>query len=216
MSFFCCARTVRAATIIKLDLGGTGPDVSMTSGVFGTVNDGNAGTTGDQNTAVEYTDFLDFIPDITLPVASYTLSGLQEVGPATVFGGSLVSQNFVGGQFSLYDPSNTLLLQGPLINSALTGTLGPPGTGAIFSTTLTGVTGGTLAPFIVPGSISMSMEMTNVNGGAGFTIPGGSPFLGAFQADATTSISASPIPEPASLSLLLVAATPALLRRRTR
>ena len=30
--------------------------------MFGTTNDGNAATTGNQNTAIEYTDGLDFIP----------------------------------------------------------------------------------------------------------------------------------------------------------
>ena len=51
-----------ANTIIKLNLGGVGPDIGMNgNGQLATVNDGIAGTTGDQNTNIEYTDFLDFI-----------------------------------------------------------------------------------------------------------------------------------------------------------
>src|SRR5829696_3941866 len=145
----CAAATFsQAATIIKLNLGGVGPDIGMNgAGILSTTNDGVAGSVGDQNTDIEFTGGLDFIPDVNTNAASFTLQGLAEVGPASVFG-SLVIQNFAGGQFSLFDPSNVLLLQGPLTSSALTGVIGPPGTGALFTTTLGAVTGGTLAPFI--------------------------------------------------------------------
>src|SRR5437763_12517346 len=43
-------------SVLKLSLGETSPDLAMNaSGVLGTTSDGNAGTTGDQNTAIEYT-----------------------------------------------------------------------------------------------------------------------------------------------------------------
>jgi hypothetical protein len=211
------AAASHAATILKLDLGGTGPDVAMTAGgLLSTVNDGTAATTGDQNTAIEFTDFLNGIPDVTLPTASYTLTGLQAVGPANVFG-SLVIQNFTGGTFSLYDSANALLLTGPLVNSSLSGVLGPPGTGAIFTTTFSTVTGGSLAPGIQPGSVAMSMNLTNVNGGAGFSVAGGGPQLNAFQADASVNISGTNvIPEPATCSLLLIGAVATLRARRRR
>jgi len=45
---------VNAATILKLNLGNIGPDVSMAGGVLGTSNDGIAATTGDQNTVDIY------------------------------------------------------------------------------------------------------------------------------------------------------------------
>src|SRR5262245_29077361 len=83
----------QAATIIKLNLGGTGPDVGMNGvGIFSTINDGNAGSPGDQDTAIEYTGFLDFIPDVTTNTGSFSMNGLIEVGPAQVFG-TLVAQN---------------------------------------------------------------------------------------------------------------------------
>src|SRR4051812_44744852 len=165
----CFATSVAsAATIIKLNLGSVGPDVQMNAGgTLSTVNDGAAATTGDQNTDIEFTGYLDGpFPDITTTNASFSLNALQAVGPANVFG-SLVIQNFTGGVFNLYDTANTLLLQGPLTNSALTGVIGPPGTGALFTTTLGTVTAGTLMPFILPNTVSLSMNLTNVNGGGG-------------------------------------------------
>jgi len=204
----------QAATIIKLNLGGVGPDVGMgapaglPAGVLGTVDQtGGPSPAGDQLTDIEYTGFLNFIPDLNTNTASFSLNGLNAVGPANVFG-TLVIQNYIGGVFSLYDPADNLLLQGPMGSSALTGVVGPPGTGALFTTVLTTVTGGSLAPLIAPGSVSLSMNMTNVNGGNGFAVAGGGPQLNPFVADAAISISADPVPEPATLSLFgLVAAT---------
>jgi len=200
----------QASTIIKLNLGNVGPDIGMNgAGILSTTNDGVAATAGDQNTDIEYTGGLNFIPDVNTNAASFTLQGLAEVGPANVFG-SLVIQNFLGGQFSLFDPANVLLLQGPLTNSALTGVLGPPGTGALFTTTLGTVTGGTLAPFIVPGTVSLSMNMTTVNGGNGFAVAGGGPQLNPFLADASLSIAADTVPEPATMTLLGLASAGAI------
>src|SRR5262249_38477896 len=154
------------------NLGSVGPDVSMNgAGVFGTVSDGIAATTGDQDTDVEFTGLLDgLFPDITSTNASFSMSSLVEVGPATVASGTVVVQNFIGGTISLYDPANTLLLSGALTSSTVSGVIGPPGTGALFTTTLSSATGGTLAPLIAPGSVSLSMNMTNVNGGLGFSV----------------------------------------------
>src|SRR5262249_25528100 len=113
----------------------------------------------------------------------------------------VVIQNYTGGTFSLYDPADNLLLQGPVGPSTLSGVLGPPGTAALFATTLTTVTGGSLSALIAPGSVSLSMNMTNVNGGNGLSVGGGGPQLNGFQADASINIAANPIPEPASIVL---------------
>ena len=85
IAFALCTVTSasNAATIIKLNLGETGPDVALDqTGMFGTTNDGNAATTGNQNTAIEYTDGLDFIPDISTNIGSFSLNSLLAVGPA--------------------------------------------------------------------------------------------------------------------------------------
>jgi hypothetical protein len=217
-ALFCAATSYsHAGTIIKLNLGGVGPDIGMNgAGTLSTTNDGVAATTGDQNTDIEYTGALDFKPDINTTTASFTLQGLNEVGPASVFG-TLVIQNFTGGTFSLYDPANVLLLQGPLTNSALTGVLGPPGTGALFTTTLGTVTGGSLQPLIAPGTVSLSMNMTNVNGGLGFGVAGGAaPLLNQFLADASISISADVVPEPTTLTLIGLVSVALIAVRRPR
>jgi hypothetical protein len=204
----------QAGTIIKLSLGGTGPDVAFAAGVLGTANDGDAATTGNQDTAIDFTDFLSARPDITTNTASFTLGNLAATGSATVLG-SLAIQNFAGGQFSLYDASNVLLLSGSLTNSVLTGTIGSPGTGALFTTTLANVTGGTLAPLIAPGSLSLALDLTNVNGGTGLGVEG--PALLPFTADSSVNIAAS-VPEPASLTLLALGSAGAAFfgRRRRR
>jgi hypothetical protein len=214
------APTSKAATIIKLNLGGVGPDVGMPVAALGTISDGIAATTGDQNTDVEFTGFLDGpFPDITTTDASFSLTGLAPVGPPTVFG-TLVIQSFFGGTFTLYnnDALNTVLLTGPMTTSALTGVIGPPGTGALFTTTLGVATGGTIMPFLAAGTVSLSMNMSNVNGGLGFGVSGGiPPVLLPFSADASVSISADPIPEPTSLVFALLGSTAvAAVRRRSR
>lgn len=200
--------TSQAATIVKLNLGGVGPDVGMgppagqAVGVLSTIDQtGGPTPPGDQLTDIEYTGFLNFIPDVNTNTASFSLNGLNAVGPANV-AGSLVIQNFSGGVFSLYDPADNLLLQGPMGSSALTGVMGPPGAGALFTTVLTTVSGGSLSSLIAPGSVSLSMNLTNVNGGSGFSVAGGGPQLNSFLADAAISISADPVPEPATMAIV--------------
>ena len=207
----------QAGTIIKLNLGGVGPDVGMNSaGILSTIDQtGGPPPTGDQYTAIEYTGFLNFIPDINSNTATFSMNGLQAVGPANVFG-TLVIQNFSFGTFSLYDPADNLLLQGPMGPSALSGVVGPPGTGALFTTSLTTVTGGSLAGLLAPGSVSLSMNMTNVNGGAGFSVAGGGPQLNQFLADASINIAADPVPEPATLMLLGLGSAVAIAYGRHR
>lgn len=198
-----------AGTIIKLNLGGVGPDVSMNAGgMLSTTSDGNAGTTGDQNTAVEYTGFLDVpFADIISSTASYSMSGLQAAGPPQVFG-TLIIQSFTGGTFNLYDPANALLLSGSLTNSALTGVAGPPGTGGLFTTAVSTVTGGSLAPYIVPNSLTLSMNLSNINSGAGLSVTDIAPdvhVLNPFVADASVNIAGDRvIPEPATVLLVLM------------
>src|SRR5262245_629685 len=82
----------QAATIIKLNLGGVGPDVGMgppagqPAGVLSTVDQtGGPSPPGDQLTNIEYTGFLNFIPDVNTNTASFSLNGLNAVGPANVF-----------------------------------------------------------------------------------------------------------------------------------
>ncbi|MCC7475454.1 MAG: hypothetical protein IT425_08670 [Pirellulales bacterium] len=209
-----------AATIIKLNLGDTGPDVQMAvaGGTLATMSDGNGATTGDQNTAVEYTDFMDgLFSDINTSTASFSLGGLATSGSASVFG-SLVIQNYApGATFNLYDPSNTLLLSGTLGSAALAGNLGPPGVGGLFTTTVSTVTGGSLSSYIVPTSLVLSMNLSNINGGAGLAVV--ADVLQPFTADALVGIEGTEniiVPEPALSSLLVLAAVAAVFVGKQR
>jgi PEP-CTERM motif-containing protein len=203
---FLIASSVNAATIIKLSLGGDpSPDVQFNGLTFSTVDDGVAATTGQQNTAVDFLAFLSaHHPNITTSTASYTLTGLTPVGPAGNIG--VVTQAFVGGSFQLYDvaPGNALLLSGNLGGSELIGTNGPPSTGAVFSTTFATVTGGSLAPFILPNSLNLSISMTAVTtagGIPGLQSPGG--VLQPFAAAVTQTI-AGDAPEPSSVLMAML------------
>ena len=201
------AAPAAAGTIIKLSLGddANAPDITFNGAILSTANDGGPGT-GDQQTNVEFLDFLSGETDITDGSGSFSLSGLAVNGPAQTFGGFLVIQNFLGGTFNLYNGANTLLLSGALDASTLTGPIGPPATGALFTTTFGSITGGTLAPQIQSDTMTLAITFTSINNGAGFGVSGVAPnqTLNSFTADASVIIAADPIPEPATMALALL------------
>lgn len=219
-----------AGTIIKLTLGDDDmTDIEFTGGVGGilsTVDDLDP-SIGDQNTAVEFLDVLDpHAADIVTAIASVTLDGVVADGNAIVFGGTVVFQNFMGGTLSLYDSADNLLLSGTLDASSLIGTLGPPATGGLITTTFGAFTGGSLAGYLDPNSLALSISLADINGGAGLSVTPGLPFppptifdggeLNAFMADASIIISADPIPEPSSIALLLTSGAIAAIGGRRR
>jgi hypothetical protein len=218
------ARPSLAATIVKLNLGSSSPNINLdAAGVLSTFNDANSATTGDHNTTVDFTGFLDAeYTDIHSPIASFTLSGLATSAPTTIIN-SLVIQNFSGGTMALYDPTNTLLLQGALGVSAMTGTLTGflgAGDGGLFTTTFSNVTGGTLAEEVAANTLVVSMNFSGAStaGLPGFAVSPTTGRLLPFQTGAAVSIKASEniIPEPAGLVLLLVGgAAVAVTARRT-
>src|SRR5262245_35795324 len=94
-----CACASEASTIIKLDLGGVGPDLNFSGGVFGqleTIDDNPAGLTGDQATTILFTSFL---ASFGTTSGSYSLSGAVATGAPTPLGGGVLMQNFAGGNF---------------------------------------------------------------------------------------------------------------------
>ena len=113
----------------------------------------------------------------------------------------------------MWDPANVLLLSGTLTNSALTGVIGPPGTGGLFTTTLSSVTGGSLQSYIDPNSLTLVDESYRPSTAAVVSSVIAN-VLQPFLADAAVNISGE-VPEPATIVLLLAAAAAALsLRRR--
>lgn len=218
-----------AGTIIKLNLGSVSPDIQFDGSFLSTANDGVVGTTGNQNTAVEFTDFLESIAtDIPTAIASFSIGGLAPAGNAFVFLGQNVVQNFNGGSFTLYAPDNSILLSGSLTSSALSGTIGFSA-GGLFTTSFGSVTGGSLAPYIDNNSLVVSMNFTKIQttgGPVGFTVnpPPGNPApqvhqgtLQPFTADAAINVEGE-VPEPGTIVLLLtgIAAAHVVGRRRSR
>jgi hypothetical protein len=205
--------SVSAVTIIKFDLGGTGPDVSLTGGVFATVNDGIAGTTGDQNTRLDFTGFLDgLFADINTSTASLSIAGVTVAGLPNILG-TLVTQATTGGTFAVYNPSNTLLLSGTLSAGAIVGSTAS-GTGSFFNTNIATFTGGSLLAHVATTPAEFSISFTNVLSGnfAGMVVSNNT--LQNFSADATGQIAGAPVPEPASVALLLSGVLGAAVRRR--
>jgi hypothetical protein len=188
-----------------LDLGDdSAADVVFDGTQLSTVVDANGATSGNQDTEVEYLDFLSGETDITgPPSASFSMSGLATAGPAAVFANVLVIQNFTGGTFNLFDDDGaTLLLSGLLDDSTLTGPIGPPATGALFTSTFASVTGGSLASQIDGDSITLSMSLSSINSGAGFSVDLDGA-LNPFTADTTLAIAAEQVPEPVTGLLLI-------------
>jgi hypothetical protein len=207
-------RPVYAATVIKLNLGADSDnDIQLSGGHFSTVDDGNGGTAGSQNTNIDFSDFLDAIPDIASSHASFSLSGLTPAGNSTTFSGWLVEQDFLQGNLALYAPDNTLLLSAELGVSAVTGPLGAPGVQGLFLASGE-VTGGSLKPYMTPNSLVVRMRLPSINAGSGFTVSPSPGYpapelhvapLNPFAAGATVEIRADQVPEPAAIVVLYVA-----------
>ena len=217
-----------AGTILEMSLGAVSPDIQFDGTNLFTIDDGNNATTEDQDTGVLFLGALDpFFTDILTPPASFSLSGLQPTGPATLFVGSIILQNFTGGTFTLRDDANVILLQGNLGASALSGSY-LNSTGGLFQTSLGSVTGGTLASYIDPNTVQLSMNFTAIRdtgtNTAGLRVaplpPAGPPpftfetVLSPFTADATVNIEATSVPEPAAMVLLLAGSALGLAARR--
>jgi hypothetical protein len=208
------------AALIKLDLAkipapDPGPDIAYAGSVLATPSDGNGLTTGAQDTAIVFGDFLSALPATR---GSYSLQNMTANGPATtVFipgpNITVVSQSLIGGSFQIYDSANVKLLDVSLASSVLSGTAGPASTTAnVFSVTNGTVVGGTLASQIASNSISFSIALTNISGG-GMAVDVNN-ILAPFTASATKEIAGNPVPEPSAAVLLVLGSLCTVLRRR--
>lgn len=207
----------QAETVIKLDFGtDSAADLQLSGGVFSTVNNLNASTTGNQDTNVLVLDFLDpFQADITDGTASVSLSSVNTVGPVTMLG-TTVFQPTMGGSFQIYNSANVLLLSGTLQDGVISGPIGSSRTGSFLTAVFGAFTGGTLAPHVDPNSASLAISLTGVRSAGNLNgLQVSNNVLLDFTADATANIGAL-VPEPAtgSLALLNLGAVFCSVRRR--
>ena len=200
-----------ANTIIKIDFGDSVPDIEYGGGILSSINDGNAGTAGDQNTNVLFEGVLGGVADIVGEAASFTVDNVTAAGAASVVAG-LAIQSTTGGTFELYDNANALLLSATITTGSISGPVGGSATGSFVTLSFGTFTGGTLLPLIGDlTSAAIAISLTDVNGGAGLSVTGVT--LDDFSADATANISA--VPEPATMGLLFSGLLGgAVLRRR--
>ena len=235
----CCfgltAGQLSAETIIRLELGVSGPDVQYLDGELSTVDDGNLGVTspGDQDTNVTLDGFVktagaDGFADIAdIPSgASFSLSGITAVESAVEFG-SLVNQSTTGGTFELFDTAGDLLLSAELQDGVLVGPSSELGVsaGSLFTVefgNFSGPAGGEIFSLLREDSAELSMSFTNISdasGQSGFSVVDG--VLQGFTADITAQIEAeasgnAQLPEPASFGLAMMGAFAFLGLRRRR
>ena len=204
-----------AAESIKLPLGEESPEVYFDGTTFGTVDDGNASTLGDQNTRIIFAGFGGMFADILDSTASFSLDGVTAVGPASEPIPGLVAQQTLGGTFSLYAPDNTLLLSGEVTNGALGGGT-ESATGSFFNTTVGTFTGGALLSFFQLNTLQIVLAMQDIHSGqlVGMHITNGA--LDPFTSDAASLIGgdAAAVPEPTSMLLLLSGCSAAAAYRR--
>jgi hypothetical protein len=187
-------QTANAGTIIKLDLGDDSQkDFEFVGGTLSTKADG-IGSPGDQETGIDFLDFLSGETDIPSG-ASYTLDGATINGPPVV-AGPAVTQFLQGGFFRLWDDNGNLLLDVDMNDSVLFGATNT-GAAATIAVDFGDVVGGSLAPQMISDSISFSISMAGVKTGAlnGLRVISG--VLQNFEADGTKLIAADPVPEPA-------------------
>lgn len=213
-ALFISAADAHASTIVKFDLGNTGPDVALTGGVFSTISQ-HLLIGGDQMTGVDFVGVLASLPDI-LSGATFSLNNVHLVGNIINMNGSF-SQATSGGDFTLYDQTGGVLLAGSLVDGAING--GYATTGSFFNTSIATFTGGSLLAYVLPKPAGISLALTDVFSGnsSGFlsicsTVTG--CVLANFTADADGLIEGTSVPEPLTAGLVISGLAAGLLIRR--
>ena len=221
---------LQAETIVKLGLGSTGPDIQLVDGTLSTVDDGEAGSPGDQESTVTFHGFVaGSVDDITPPAqGSFTLSGVSMVGsPVLVNQGifSLVTQQTTGGTFELYGDDGQVLLTATLEDGSLHGTTSAAATGGFISMNLGTFTGpaaddlDVLFSQVAADTASLAISLTDVSddtGAGGLSVIDN--VLQNFTSDATANIGAESfggvVPEPSSGMMALAGLALLTIRRR--
>lgn len=209
------ASSASADTILKFSLSEVDSDILYEGGELFTPSDGDLSTPGDQNTALNFTGFLDgLFTDIEEESASFTLDSVVAVGDASLTAG-IIAQQTDGGTFSIWDDNNELLLSAELGEGAISGSANAS-TGSFFNTEVVNYTGGSLLAFVLPspGGISLSLASIMTNGEVGLRILNDE--LQDFQADANGLVTGEPIPEPSTVALFLTGLMGGALTRRKK
>lgn len=205
--------SAQAGTLMKLNLDGSaGPSFAFESGEFSVIDDGDQDTLGSRNATIDATVGAGSLSAFgSSPNTSFTISGIQANSPSTTFSGSLMVQNFADGSFAVYGSDQSLLLSADLTLSAITGSLTPSDTEALFLAFGT-ITGGSLAQGFDPDSFGLKIKLPEVQGGFSVSPMPQVPApplhigtLGEFTASAySIEVLAEPIPEPASAAIALI------------
>lgn len=208
---------VSADTIVKFDLGGTGPDVVYSGGVFSTIADPN-GLAGDQTTGINFTGFLEGVIANIISGASFSIDNVMATGGASLVGPVIVQQT-TGGTFGLWDASNSLLLSGTLGSGTITGAVGGIA-GSLFSTSVFSFTGGSLLSLVADTPAGISFALTNIMSGGVvgmntiFDAATQTNILRDFNSDASGQITGNAIPEPSTMILFGSALLGGVIRRK--
>jgi hypothetical protein len=153
--------------------------------------------------------------DVTLHLTGFADSGTADIGHTGV-----ISQALGTGTFQLYTtiagaPGQQLLLKGTVTDMVILG-IQHQQTASVLSTVTfdtTTATGGILGHLLPGASGTLSWSLANLDTAGGFDVDGGTNILKAFDANMTGLFTS--VPEPASLSILGLAAL-GLLRRYRR
>ena len=206
-------------SILNFSASSSGGGIGFNNGLFGTFDDGDTTTIGNQTSPVQFDNFLSPLTDIS--VGSVTISGVMLTNNAQVvpIAPSTILVSTIGGEINVYDDNNDLLLSGDLGEQSLSGS--EVGGSTAFSSgsfassgnaVNTGIifTGGSLLPFLDANSGGLSIDLIDIrtNGAQGLSLSNGEVLD--FTANATGQIFATPsgaaassVPEPSTLPLLL-------------
>ena len=212
---FIEASQADAETVLQFDFGASAAngDLSLATG-FGTVDDADNSTPGNQTSSVSFTGFLDPMYADILANGSVTFDGIGLQGIPVVVGNSIF-QSTSGGNFSVFDDQGDLLLAGTLSSGLLSGEVGSS-TASFFTTAPISFGGGVLSPHLGSPASGVSLALNSVDSGgtAGLVVSGNS--LSAFSADATGQLEATAVPEPAAFGALAGLLILGLRRSRRR